>query len=125
MELDKAWDSHPQRQQPVRMPQCESSRNKRTPVMSDHDLIVTIISKRRDQRRVNALTAFDTPMTSKRAARSAHSFLVEYSSAARGLSVPPYPSISGTTTRYPACTQGPIWYRQPYLNIASSTKSED
>jgi hypothetical protein len=41
--------------------------------------------------------------------------LIEYSSTASGLSVPPYPSISGTTTRYPACTHGPIWCRQPYL----------
>jgi hypothetical protein len=52
---------------------------------------------------------------SNRAARSAHNFLVEYSPTSSGLSVPPYPSISGARTRYPARTHGPIWCRQPYL----------
>lgn len=65
--------------------------------------------------RHSQLTALCTPTTSRSAARSAESLRVEYSSAACGLSVPPYPSMSGAITRYPARTHGPIWYRQPNL----------
>lgn len=67
-------------------------------------------------------TARLTPKRSNRAARSAHNFFAEYSEASRGLSVLPYPSMSGTTTREPLRTHGPTWCRQPYLEQQDSRK---
>ena len=54
---------------------------------------------------------------------SSQIFLGVYWLASYGLSVPPYPNLSGTTTRYPSDTHGFIWYLQPYLHADDGSRT--
>ena len=70
------------------VPQSKPSDREGSPVMANEDLCHAF---RQEQNKTLGvlLTAFLIPRASSRAAKSAHSFLVEYSAGSTGLEVPP------------------------------------